>query len=160
MGFRQDGIAREELAGRFPPRERLERGPCAVIECLEEIPCNPCEEACPTGAITVGSPITNIPRLDPEKCVGCGVCVGVCPGLAIFLVDLSPGRGRARLTVPHEMLPVPEVGEEVELLGRDGTVLERGKVVRKHRFGTTWAITVELPAELIQEVRAVRSLRG
>jgi len=157
--FRSTGVLSvDDLEGRTPPRERLERGPCATIECVEEIPCNPCEEACPVGAIRVGDLLTNPPELDFERCTGCGVCVGVCPGLAIFLLDLSGVR--PRLTVPHELFPVPENGEEVELLSREGKALGHGKVVRTRRAGTTWIITVELPAEeLLWKVRAIRRPR-
>ena len=154
--FRETGVlSREELGGRLPPAERVRRGACAVIECVEEIPCNPCEEACPFGAIEIGEEITTPPKLDFERCTGCGTCLGVCPGLAIFLLDLS--QGRPRVTLPHELLPVPEPGEEVELLSRAGEDLGRGKVVGTRRAGTTWLITVELPAEgLLWEARAIR----
>lgn len=157
--FRRTGVLPlGKLEGKVPPRERLLRGPCATIECVEWIPCNPCEEVCPVGAITVGDPITNTPNLDFERCTGCGACVGTCPGLAIFLLDLSGGI--ARVTVPHELLPVPETGEVVELLSRAGEVLGQGKVTRTRRVGTTWIVTVELPAEQIFEVRAVRVCNG
>jgi ferredoxin len=54
-----------------PSLEELHGSPCyqltakdrralaAVIECIEGIPCNPCETSCPVGAITVGDEITN-----------------------------------------------------------------------------------------------------
>lgn len=51
----------------WPDEERFARGPVAVIECVQKIPCNPCEAACPAHAITVGSPITNTPVLDREE---------------------------------------------------------------------------------------------
>ena len=154
--FRETGVlSAQELAGRLPSEARLRRGPCAVIECVEEIPCNPCEEACPVGAITIGEEITTPPKLDFERCTGCGTCLGVCPGLAIFLVDLSGGT--AKVTLPHELLPVPEPGEEVELLSRAGEPLGRGTVMKTRRAGTTSIVTVELPAEeLLWEVRAIR----
>ena len=31
---------------KLPSKERYEKGPVAVIECVQEIPCNPCEAAC------------------------------------------------------------------------------------------------------------------
>ena len=66
-------------AGRYPSQERLAKGPVAVIECCQNIPCNPCETACKFGAITVGDPITNLPVLDESKCIGCGACANLCP---------------------------------------------------------------------------------
>jgi NAD-dependent dihydropyrimidine dehydrogenase PreA subunit len=91
-GLRQSGVmSAEELSccPGVPSADRVQRGPCAVMECGEEIPCNPCEANCPRGAIRIGQDVTSRPSLDPETCVGCGVCVTRCPGLAIFLVDLS-----------------------------------------------------------------------
>ena len=35
-----------EERGIFPPEELLKSKRLAVIECIEDIPCNPCEEAC------------------------------------------------------------------------------------------------------------------
>lgn len=68
----------------FPSEEEMKKRPIAVIECVQGIPCNPCETACPFGAIEVGEPITNLPRLLTDKCQGCGLCIPACPGLAIF----------------------------------------------------------------------------
>ena len=35
----------------YPSKERLAKGPIVVIECPEEIPCNPCETICPKNVI-------------------------------------------------------------------------------------------------------------
>ena len=79
----------EELAKWqvLPSKDRFEKGPVAVIECIQEIPCNPCEAACRFGAIQIGDPITNLPKLIENKCTGCGICVANCPGLAIFIIN-------------------------------------------------------------------------
>ena len=69
----------------WPDEERFAKGPVAIIECVQKIPCNPCEAACPAHAITVGNPITNTPVLDREKCIGCGVCTKACPNHLIFV---------------------------------------------------------------------------
>lgn len=39
----------------FPGTETLNNKKCVVIECKQNIPCNPCESACPHQAITVGN---------------------------------------------------------------------------------------------------------
>ena len=53
MSHRSDGVLRQmQIDGVVPPPERLERGPVIIIECVENIPCNPCVDACPKGVIT------------------------------------------------------------------------------------------------------------
>ena len=44
--------------------EQLKRGPHAVIECTEVIPCNPCCTACPQGAITMVEGLSSLPCLN------------------------------------------------------------------------------------------------
>ena len=140
--------------GLLPSEERLRRGPVAIIECIERIPCDICVDACPVGAISMRS-IIELPELDFDKCTGCGNCVLLCPGLAIFVVDLSCP-DKALVTVPHEMLPTPEVGKRVQLLARDGRVVGESRIVRIREHNKTYAVTVEVPPELAMEVRAIR----
>ena len=71
----------------FPGQEVLTRKKCVVIECQQNIPCNPCEAACPHNAITVGEPITNLPVIDAEKCIGCGKCARACPAAVIEITE-------------------------------------------------------------------------
>ena len=154
--YRVNGIipleAIKEL-GLLPPEERLKKGPVVLIECPERIPCNICVSACPYGAISMNS-IIDIPKVDWDKCIGCATCVALCPGLAIFVIDLSQ-EDKGYVTVPHEFLPVPKRGEEVTLLGRDGKNLGKGKVVRIFERNKTYVITVEVPRELVFEVKAI-----
>ncbi|MBR4024904.1 MAG: 4Fe-4S binding protein, partial [Firmicutes bacterium] len=62
--------------------EMIRKGPKAVIECTEDIPCNPCSTCCNFGAITIEGSISELPCLDEEKCTGCGLCIPACPGMA------------------------------------------------------------------------------
>jgi Fe-S-cluster-containing hydrogenase component 2 len=143
-----------------PSLERMKKGPVAVIECFQEIPCNVCEMTCPRGAIKVGHPIINLPVLDENRCVGCKLCIPVCPGLAIFVVDLSSDE--AKVSLPYEMLPVPKVGEEVEVLDRWGRSLTKGRVVEvlyADRFDKTFVITVSLPKEYALYARNIRVVK-
>jgi Fe-S-cluster-containing hydrogenase component 2 len=72
-----------------PSEERLKQGPVVVIECAQEIPCNPCEDACVKGAIEIGDSIVNLPKLKSELCGGCGLCVAAGRGQAIFVVYIT-----------------------------------------------------------------------
>jgi len=136
----------------------MEQGAVACIECFQQIPCNPCEEACPRGAITVGREITSLPTLDEEKCNGCGICMTRCPGLAIFVVDASCGE-RAQVSFPYEYVPLPAVGQTVRCTDRRGQYVTDG-VVRQVRtakaFDHTAVVTVEIPKEYVMEVRFIK----
>ena len=54
-----------------------------LLECCQEIPCNPCATVCKTGAITKET-LNSGPVFHPEKCVGCKLCTKVCPRDAIL----------------------------------------------------------------------------
>lgn len=152
-----------EQSPGYPSKERMQQGPVVVIECPQEIPCNPCEEACPHHAITVGTPITNCPQLDESKCIGCGLCIPRCPGLAIFLFDLTYSDALAAVTVPHEYLPLPEVGQKVAAVNRAGKPVCEGEVVKAvatKANDRTAVITVAVPKEHAQEVRGIVRLGG
>jgi glycine/D-amino acid oxidase-like deaminating enzyme/Fe-S-cluster-containing hydrogenase component 2/bacterioferritin-associated ferredoxin/ferredoxin len=72
----------------LPTSERMNSKGFVVIDCLYGFACNPCEFACPHGAITKTSTST-VPQIDFDKCIGCMDCVYQCPGLAIFGYNLS-----------------------------------------------------------------------
>jgi len=152
---RRGYITVEELGklGLLPPRERLQKGPVAIAECPEPIPCNICVDACPFNAIRMDG-INGLPRIDWDKCIGCGVCVSLCPGLAIFVVDLSKP-GKALVTLPYEMLPEPRKGAKVKLLSRDGRIVGEGTIVKVWERNKTFVVTLEVPSELAMEVRGI-----
>jgi Fe-S-cluster-containing hydrogenase component 2 len=111
--------------GFLPAEERQRKGPVAVIECIQEIPCDPCVGTCKFDAISMDG-INGIPRVDFAKCTGCMSCLKVCPGLAIFIQDKS--KAKPSVTIPYEYLPLPVKGGTVTLLGRDGASLGSAKV--------------------------------
>jgi len=48
-------VTPETLCEALPPARFSGKGPLAVIECFQSIPCNPCVEACPRGARVYGN---------------------------------------------------------------------------------------------------------
>jgi thioredoxin reductase/Fe-S-cluster-containing hydrogenase component 2 len=145
----------------YPSEDRLQKGPTAVIECVEEIPCDPCAFICPRNAISVGRPITRLPRLDAEKCTGCGLCIPGCPGLAIFVVDKTYSSSEALLKLPYEFLPLPKIGGIVDCLDRSGQKVTEGKTVQvlhPRRYDHTPVVSIVLDKKYANEVRAI-SLR-
>ncbi len=103
-----------------------------VINCVQEIPCNPCEVVCPKDAIKIGEPITNVPEY-VGGCIGCEICVAKCPGLAITLVDWR--KEDPIVTVPFEFEPDEyfKVGDMVEVTDRFGNLLGKAEVIRIRR---------------------------
>ena len=98
---------KEQIAAVLPCEARKKEGAVAIIECYQEIPCNPCADACLRGAITV-DPIHERPKLDAEKCNGCGICLTHCPGLAIVVTDYQYSETEALLKLPYEFSPLPQ----------------------------------------------------
>ncbi|MCL1994483.1 MAG: 4Fe-4S binding protein [Spirochaetes bacterium] len=150
---------KEDLAAVSPPAARIAKGPVAVIECFQEIPCNPCVDACKAGAITKAAGINDLPKLDFDKCNGCGLCITQCPGLAIFVVDGSYSETHSVVRLPYEFVPVPEKGQFACALDRAGE--ERGwfEVVRVASGGAknkTTVLWLSVPKELAMEVRGVK----
>ncbi len=153
--YRKTGVLTEENLREVLPELK---GKIAIVECVEDIPCDPCVTACPSGAIVIDSLIGE-PRLIQEKCGGCGVCIAECPGLAIFVVDFEYSADEAVVMLPYEFIPLPEKGEEVDLLDREGKKCGRGTIlkVKPHKNKTT-VISVVVPKELAMQVRNVRRI--
>ena len=97
------GIATQEMVMNvFPSIERINKGPVAVIECFQNIPCNPCQTACRFNAINIGDDINNLPKLSPENCTGCAICLSKCPGLSIMIVDGSKSQETVLIKLTYE----------------------------------------------------------
>ena len=151
-----------EKSPGFPSKKRLMKGSVAVIECIQEIPCDVCGSACPFGAISLAS-ISSLPELDEEKCTGCGACVPFCPGLAIFLVDSTFSRDEASISFPYEFLPVPKVGEVVDATDRLGLPIVKGRIVKvleRKSFDRTLVVTIAIPKRFAQLVRGIVLPKG
>jgi Fe-S-cluster-containing hydrogenase component 2 len=158
-------ISNNLLAKGFVADEEIERFPGVVhklgihpvMECTQNIPCNPCQDACPKKCIKIGLKITSLPAVDESvDCIGCGMCVASCPGQAIFLVNENVGEGMAEITLPYEIYPLPEVGEKGIALSRAGhplCIAEVTKVRTGLAFDKTAVLTIRVPKEFAMKAR-------
>ena len=144
----------------LPPKEQWEKkkGGYVVIECPKRIPCNPCYTSCPTGAVLPFEDINDTPKIDYSKCTGCGICVSRCPGLACFVIDMTYAEDKAVIKLPYELLPLPEKGQTVKCLGRDGSELADGEVlaVAEPSKDKTYVVSVVIPKDKYDEIRAIK----
>ena len=154
MGYLTYDVLKEKIG--LPSRERLAKGPVVIIECTEDIPCDPCVEACKLGAISKASLITP-PDIDYDKCTGCALCVDLCPGLAIFVINMNYKEGKAVVSLPYEMLPVPKKGERVDVLDRSGKKIGEGEIVKVRKGkGTTFVVSVAIGKDFAMEARSIQ----
>lgn len=137
---------------QLPSKKQLQKG-AAILECVQEIPCNPCVDSCPVHAISMKD-INAPPVNDFEKCIGCTKCVGVCPGLAIFVVKIKDDN--ALITLPYEFVPVPKVGDTVKALDRTGAVRSNAVVKKVVRNEKTMVVTIEVDGSLAMDVRNIQ----
>lgn len=153
------GVAEaKEINEITPPKSVMAKGPVAVIECFQKIPCNPCAKACRTGAIKPFEDINDRPEINYELCTGCGLCMIKCPGLAIFIIDETYSETEALVKIPYEFLPLPVEGSYITGLSREGRPVCRAKVVKvqtaKYQDRTT-IVAIAVPKELSMEVRSI-----
>ncbi|HBN09436.1 MAG TPA: 4Fe-4S ferredoxin [Cyanobacteria bacterium UBA8530] len=149
----------EELSRVIPSKERLAKGAVAIAECLQSIPCNPCNSACKRGAFLAFKDINDLPTVDVERCNGCGLCVSACPGLAIFVVDESFNETEALIKLPYEFLPLPIEGKDVPALDRKGEIVGTARVVKVQNTKTmdrTPVIWIAVPKAMSMIVRNIR----
>ncbi len=155
----------EEITGNsnFPSEQRRAKGKYVIIECYQEIPCNPCETICNKNAIKVGSPITNLPVYISDQCNGCGVCIAVCPGQAIFVVEENYEKKRDLVGFPYEYLPLPEKGQTVPAVNRAGEVVCEGiveRIITAKSMDKTNVVYLSVPRGMGNIVRSIKNRKS
>jgi Fe-S-cluster-containing hydrogenase component 2 len=146
----------EQIESKFPTRQVLIK-PKAIIECYEDIPCNPCETSCPFDAIDIGDNINLKPELDLDKCTGCAVCVPSCPGLAIIIAQVK--EDEAIFKIPYEFLPKPEKNQVWHGVNRKGEIICDAKilsVLENKKQDHTTLVTVSVPESYLYDFVTIR----
>lgn len=162
MQFEKTGYLTEanlKKAGLLPSPARFEKGPVVVIECVENIPCNPCVTACPRKSITIPGEITNIPQVNFDTCNGCTLCISKCPGLAIFVVHKNFNEKESAISLPYEFLPRPQKGEKVNALNRQGKFICPAtveKVLDSKALDRCAVVTITIPKKYYNKVRFIK----
>lgn len=153
----KEGVIEQQQIDKVTPDEiRLKKGGIAIVECFQNIPCNPCYTSCKRGAMRVMENINDLPQVNAELCNGCAICVTNCPGLAIFVIDGSYSNEVGTLKLPYEFLPLPQIGETVSGLDRRGNNICDAKVLRvinapaQDKTAVVW---LEVPYKYLMTVR-------
>ena len=153
------GFVADDEIERFPGTSH-KIGIHPVMECTQNIPCNPCQDACSRHCIRIGDKITALPSVNPDSdCIGCGLCVASCSGQAIFLVDENAEEGFATVMLPYEFLPLPAKGEKGTALGRNGQAVCDAEVVEIRTapaFDRTSLLTIKVPSAYAMKARFYR----
>lgn len=159
MNLLKKGYIADDEIERFPGVTH-KIGIHPVMECTQNIPCNPCQDACPKHCIKIGENITSLPAVDETvDCIGCGMCVASCSGQAIFLVDETYEEGFAAITLPYEFLPLPQVGERGYGMSRSGEKICEAEVVsvkNAKAFDHTNLLTIKVPEDMAMKARFYR----
>ncbi|WKY43310.1 FAD-dependent oxidoreductase [Eubacteriaceae bacterium ES2] len=157
----QKGYLADEEIDRFPGINQKE-AIHPVMECTQNIPCNPCQDACPKNCIQIGKDITALPAIAGDsQCSGCGLCVAACSGQAIFLVSENSDEGFAEVTLPYEFLPLPESGQKGMALTRSGQDCCPAEVVAVKSlkaYDRTNLLTIRVPLENAMNARFFKSI--
>lgn len=148
-----------QIKSVFPSEDRINKGPVAVIECYQNIPCNPCFTACKRNAIGEFEDINDTPQLDVGICNGCGLCISSCPGLAIMVVDGSYSSQEVLFKIPYEFHPLPNEGDIVKGLNRLGEYIGDVRILKIQNpksFDKTPIIHIAVKRDLLYDFRNIR----
>ncbi len=149
-----------KIYGVFAPAKEEKVFP--VINCIQEIPCNPCRDVCPKGCIQMeGDEILGVPKY-VGGCIGCKKCVAICPGLAIVLVDYRKADEKeAFVTIPYELMPNGiSKGTQVLAVDIEGNFVCDAKVVSVSSpsfADKTLLITLKVPRDKAVKVAGIKA---
>jgi thioredoxin reductase/Fe-S-cluster-containing hydrogenase component 2 len=158
----EKGYMADEEIENYPGVKRAS-GIHPVIECTQNIPCNPCQDSCVKNCILIGNNITSLPVYDESsRCIGCGMCVASCSGQSIFLLDDDKEEGFSHITIPYEFLPLPKEGDMGIALDRSGVAIGEAEVIEvksMKAFDHTHLLTMKVKNDMGMKARYFKQLK-
>ena len=140
-------ILPEDDSGVFP-----------VLHCIQEIPCNPCISVCPLNLIEIEhDSLMGIPKFE-GNCTGCGLCLTICPALAITLVDYRKDKEFPIVSIPYEVQNHPIKPEQkIKVVDIEGNLLGNFEVVKvQDTKGKTQIIQIKSPKSIAKRIAGIR----
>lgn len=138
------------------PKELHKQRQIASIECIESIPCNLCEEACPTQAIEINRLKNKF--LIEANCTACGLCLQACPSNVPIMINEKEGQSSSTLIFPLGAQVPRKTGELATIVNRRGDTLGSGRV-QKIEEGQVSLIQLDVPSHLAWEAREIKRAR-
>ena len=74
---------------------------------------------------------------------------------------MNGSKEKAEVSFPFEYYPLPNKGDEMDCVDREGNMVVKGKVLRivkPPKYDATAVITVEVPMEHLKTVRSIKRL--
>lgn len=162
LSLLEKGYMTDEEIVSYPGFKAV-KGIHPLIECSQNIPCNPCQDSCPKNCIVIGDNITSLPVFDETTtCIGCGMCVASCSGQSIFLIDDDKEEGYSYITMPYEFLPLPQKGQVGIALDRSGKEVCEAEVVGIKSlkvFDQTHLLTIKVKKDMGIKARFFKTLK-
>ena len=129
-----------------------------VIHCIQEIPCNPCISVCPLNLIKIQNDnLMGIPKFE-GNCTGCGLCLTICPALAITLVDFRKDKEFPIVSIPYEVYNHPIKPEhKISVVDINGDLLGNLDVLKvRNTKSKTQIIQVKSSKNIAKKIAGIR----
>jgi len=149
--------------GPISKREEIkkETGIFPVFHCSQRVPCNPCTSVCPVDALkTEQDSITGLPYMaNLDKCIGCLSCVGICPGLAISVVDYRKDPEMPTVSMAYEVRKdLVEKGQVVTVTDEDGAIMGKypvERVIENPKFPRTLLVQIKIEKAKAKKIAGI-----
>ncbi|NOR46174.1 MAG: NAD(P)-binding protein, partial [Candidatus Delongbacteria bacterium] len=159
--YKKSEVLKSKPGEVYPPVEiEIKEHFTPVFQCVQDIPCNPCTTVCPKNCIELDKKlgtIMDVPLYVNDDCIGCALCVAICPGLAVSLVKQAEG-SYAEVMLPHEYILNFAAGDKISITDIGGNLLEKAEVLstKYNKKYKTNLVTVKMSVENAPKAIGIR----